>query len=388
MKHFACIILIAALLVCGLTFIKNTNATTVRGTLTTDTHWTLIDSPINFNGTVTVANNATLTIDPGVNVNLGFSSLYVTGTLTALGEANNPIVFSATTTYGNSTINGNAPIVFSASSIPWSDASNSGSIIQNANFNGVYLQINNAAPKIDNCLFNFASTYQPPISINGGSPAISNNVITCNTQNSGSNFACISIHGGAPLITNNHFEGNYPGSISNDINVNSGSPVITYNLFEAGYSSPDNHGVTVTSGSPQISNNQFEGKGYLNAVVVLSSSSFTVSNNMFSNCMAGVNAQAGSGFMVEGNSFLRGTDGIVIADDASLTISNNLIDSNSRYGIDGGGYIDSNTITNNQIGIHNPPGVASAITTSWVTERIVLLRRPLRMLLHKTIGGG
>ena len=72
MKHFACTILIVALLICGLTFVKNTNATIVRGTLTTDTHWTLTDSPINFNGTVTVANNATLTIDPGVNVNLGF----------------------------------------------------------------------------------------------------------------------------------------------------------------------------------------------------------------------------------------------------------------------------------------------------------------------------
>jgi len=39
---------------------------------------------------------------------------------------------------------------------------------------------------------------------------------------------------------------------------------------------------------------------------------------------------------------------------ASLTITHNLIDSNSGFGIDGGGYTNSNTITNNRIGIHNP----------------------------------
>ena len=58
---------------------------------------------------------------------------------------------------------------------------------------------------------------------------------------------------------------------------------------------------------------------------------------------------------VSGNSFLDGNDGIDIIGSASLTITGNLIDGNSRFGISGGGYIDSNTITNNQVGIHNPP---------------------------------
>ena len=81
---------------------------------------------------------------------------------------------------------------------------------------------------------------------------------------------------------------------------------------------------------------------------------------MFSSCLSGVTAQAGSILTVEGNSFLRGTDGIDISSGASVTITDNLIDSNSRYGINGGGNINSNTITNNQIGIHNPPtGVIS-----------------------------
>ena len=75
---------------------------------------------------------------------------------------------------------------------------------------------------------------------------------------------------------------------------------------------------------------------------------------MFSNCLSGITAQTGSILTVEGNSFLKGTDGIDISSGASLTITDNLIDSNSRYGINGGGNINSNTITNNQIGIHNP----------------------------------
>jgi len=52
---------------------------------------------------------------------------------------------------------------------------------------------------------------------------------------------------------------------------------------------------------------------------------------------------------------LGGNDGLDILSGASLTITGNLIDSNSRFGISGDGYIDSNTITNNKVGIHNPP---------------------------------
>ena len=43
------------------------------------------DSPVTFNQTVIVASNATLTIDPGVTVNMGMYSLTVYGTLIAKG---------------------------------------------------------------------------------------------------------------------------------------------------------------------------------------------------------------------------------------------------------------------------------------------------------------
>jgi parallel beta-helix repeat protein len=107
-------------------------------------------------------------------------------------------------------------------------------------------------------------------------------------------------------------------------------------------------------GTPVISNNEFDGNGYLTGIVSTSPGSVTISNNIFSNCWSGIKAQTGSVLTVEGNTFTKCNDGLDVADGASITIKNNLIDSNSRYGINGGGIIDSNTITNNQIGIHNP----------------------------------
>ena len=111
----------------------------------------------------------------------------------------------------------------------------------------------------------------------------------------------------------------------------------------------------MNSGTPLISNNQFQGNGYLNAIVDSSSGSFTISNNIFSSCLSGITAQVGSTLTVEGNSFLEGTDGISIATGATVTVTGNLINHNSHFAIIGGGNINSNTITNNQVGIHNPP---------------------------------
>ena len=208
MKRLVCIILIATILVGGIFFVKTAHATTVKGTINVDTHWTQNDSPITFNGTVSVANNVTLTIDPGVTVNLGMYGLFVSGTLNATGDPSNEIMFTASS-INNFTTNINAPIFFDPSSAPWNDASSTGSIIQNANLNQIYLQINGASPKIDNCQFNFQTPYQSTISISGGSPIISNNIIVYNVQGNSGGASCLNIYGGDPQITNNQFEGAY-----------------------------------------------------------------------------------------------------------------------------------------------------------------------------------
>jgi parallel beta-helix repeat protein len=298
MKRLACVILMVTILGSCLAFVNNAHATIVNGIITTDTEWTTTESPIIFNGSVIVSNNVTLTIDAGVTVNLGVNSLQVEGTLIAVGDSNNKILFTVMENISQYITD---PIFFSSTSPGWSQDTNTGSIIQNAILNKISVQINNASPKIDDCYFNFTSS-QSPISISGGSPIISKNDFVYNGQDS------------------SHYV--------NSINVYMGTPV--------------------------ISNNEFDGNGYLTGIVSTSPSSVTISNNIFSNCWSGIKAQTGSALTVEGNTFTKCNDGLDVADGASITITNNLIDSNSRYGINGGGYIDSNTITNNQIGIHNP----------------------------------
>lgn len=214
--------------------------------------------------------------------------------------------------------------------------------------------------EIDSCVFNYATPYEAPIDIESGSSAtISNNVINYNVQGYGYSVNTICVNGGNPTITNNQFEGSFGGSSNAAIAVSGGAPAISSNTFAAVYGN-NSYGVKVDSGTPQITSNQFEGNGYLIGVDDSSPSAFTVSNNVFSDCVSGITAESGSMLTVQGNQFLKGTDGIDIAAGASVTATGNLIDSNTRYGINGGGTISSNTITNNHIGIHNPPtGVIS-----------------------------
>lgn len=356
MKRLACTLLIVTLLASGLLFVGNSHATTIEGQVTSNTEWTVAESPIIFNGTVTVNSGVTLTIDPGVTVDLGVNPLVIDGTLIARGTQNNQINFASNSGSGNGATGYEVPIVpiyFSASSTPWVDSNQSGSIIQYAVLNGVPVQISMSSPKIDNCQFNFEAVYLSIISIAGGSPIISNNTIVLNTQG-GSPFDVIDVEGPAtPLIVNNKFEGDYASVTSNGIEVNSASPTITGNIFEALCGS-ESDGVSVSSGAPLISNNQFEGNGNLTGVDDSSTASLTISNNVFINCYSGVMAEAASVLTVENNSFLEGYDGVDVNSNATVTITGNLIDSNSQFGINGGGIITSNTITNNRIGIHNP----------------------------------
>jgi hypothetical protein len=309
LNRFACTILIVAIVVSGLSFVNvDVRGTVVGGNITSDMHWTIVDSPFTLNSDVKVYNNSTLTIDPGVTVNFGsFRYLTISGMLIAVGDPNNKITFTVLDSQP-----GNSHIVFDSSSIGWNDLANSGSILQYVSFNRVALQIRSSL-KVDNCYFSFSAS-QSPITISGGSSVVS------------------------PTISNNKI------------------------VFTGQDSSHDSTGISVNSGAtPVVNNNEFDSDGQLTGINLqiytpsgVSSPSFTISNNVFSNCWLGIKAETAASVTVQGNSFLGCHDGLDINVAASLIIQNNLIDGCTRYGINGGGYIDSNTISNNKIGIHNP----------------------------------
>jgi len=73
--------------------------TNVSGYILSNTTWTLANSPYIVTGNILVNNGVTLTIEPGVTVQLDTTkSLQIDGELIAVGNAQNRITFTATDT--------------------------------------------------------------------------------------------------------------------------------------------------------------------------------------------------------------------------------------------------------------------------------------------------
>jgi uncharacterized repeat protein (TIGR01451 family) len=73
-------------------------ATEISGPITSDTSWTLSNSPYIVVGDVLVNSGITLTIEPGVVVKFNSSNLQINGTLIARGTSSDPIVFTSNKT--------------------------------------------------------------------------------------------------------------------------------------------------------------------------------------------------------------------------------------------------------------------------------------------------
>ena len=165
------------------------NGTNVNGIINSDTTWTQTNSPYTFTGPVSINAGVTLTIQPGVTVNIGTYYLQVNGTITAKGTSSNTITINGNSTvisgypgYVNTGISG-YEIIFDFPSSSWNEQTGTGCIIQNANLNYVPIEIDQASPKIDGNIFSFnqsANSYQDAIDVSAGSPIISNNTITMN----------------------------------------------------------------------------------------------------------------------------------------------------------------------------------------------------------------
>jgi hypothetical protein len=101
--------------------INGIKVTTVGGIISDDTVWIKADSPYNLIGNILVDEGVTLTIQPGVTVNLNGYYIMINGTLAAIGNSNDEISFNG------------GRIIFTQGSKGWNQQTQSG-----VQFNMVY----------------------------------------------------------------------------------------------------------------------------------------------------------------------------------------------------------------------------------------------------------
>lgn len=277
--------------------------TKVRGIIYSDTTWQKSNSPYNVTGALSIYNGVTLTIEPGVTVNLNGNYIQVNGTLSARGTAAEPINFL------------NGTIQFTNNSISWNEKTQTGSIIQNAFINSSQISygsnaisITQSAPKIDNVTIICSSYGVYGIYASSASPVISN----CNIS---AYYIGICVSQGS--IT----------AVNNSIYVTDLTGIDLYNCYNT-----------------SIYGNLIRGSGYASYGVYVSSSNASIYNNTIFGFSYGINVYSYSDWYTSAKS--------------TVSIENNLIIRNNEYGVyseisgaSSYNLIRNNTIVKNNIGI-------------------------------------
>jgi hypothetical protein len=295
------------------------DSTNITGVITTDTTWTKADSPFVLTGLVGVAAGVTLTIEPGVIVNLGEFSLQVGGTLYARGgsDEDNITFISKTASYGN--------IAFTNGST--SGQTGSTSIIESAILYSTSVSINNVSLIINN------NTITGSINIDQeAAPVISNNLITGD----------IGVHNSSPKIEHN--------SIIGGINIGGDWPVISNNIIDGG-------GITGIG-------IKFGGQYWIN-----------ISGNIIYGCSIGISGQEAA-VTIEKNLIIDNDRGMELS--SGGFIANNTIAKNSigiKMRLDATTIIGNNIQNNSQNSIYleDTPYDVDATTNWWGTIETQLI---------------
>jgi hypothetical protein len=157
-------------------------ATDVSGIISSDTTWTKAGSPYSLTGPVGVSEEANLTIEAGVTVNLNSYYIQVNGTLSARGSSTDQIYINDGSEGMDSRGYPIYPITFTPFSTYWNESAATGCIIENAVLNSTSMFIS-ASPKIYNNSFVDSSIWISSSWSGSGanafdaSPTISNNTI-------------------------------------------------------------------------------------------------------------------------------------------------------------------------------------------------------------------
>ncbi len=303
MKKLCATTLTLILVVCVLPLIGNAGAViTVGGLLSTDTVWSQ-GNTYKLAGSVGVSTGVTLTIEPGVTVDLASYYIQVNGTINAQGTNSKKVVFVGSTyRYGEDAAFPQNSLNFVDSATDWNDQTQSGCIVQNAFFQSAGTTVANSAPRLSYNYYNASG---------------------------------ITVYSGSPTITNNEF---YRASLTDH-----GAGLVSKNLFKQ-----SGCGVTA-SGPVQISENFFDG---CNTGATFWGET-TFSENTVTNCQVGIQSDASTvtltknficnngygvkgGAIIESNTIINNTVGIQLTQSSYLTsnsIKNNNIYNNSRYNL-------------------------------------------------------
>jgi parallel beta-helix repeat protein len=293
----ACTILLIALTVSGLAFVNVVSfgtaraSQTVNGIITQDTTWTKTNSPYILTGPVGIPNGITLTIEPGVTLNLNKYYLVINGTLIAKGSSDNKILING--------IDGSPPPVPMGSTLPIPytygilihdyTGSNAPSVIENAETNAVSIGMGNGA--IKNCHINgyVDAAYSSVISNNKieGSAYVGDNSQMTNNEIEGQ----VTAQYGSPLISNNIISGKTSGGTG--IHFESTNNIVISNNTITGFSD----GI-VPNGKGIIEKNLIVHNS--NGISIYSSSSSTIRDNTI--------AQNNIGLSVSSNTNLTQTE--------------------------------------------------------------------------------
>jgi parallel beta-helix repeat protein len=294
-------------LIGGMRFGEVHAATNVTGIISTNTTWTKGNSPYNLTNSVTVVSGATLRIESGVTVFLNGYGIEVDGTLSARGTDNDPIRFDSIIANYHFIV---GQISFSQSSTGWNEQAGSGCIIEDAVFNSTehpgtygYITINQASPKINQ------SSIEAAITVNGGSPIISGNIIATAELFT----PAITTNEASPVISNN--------LVSGEINATGGDTlVISTNVISGGINL---NGST----NAEISDNNVSGG------ISIDGGKPKIERNLITDAAVGVAIGGSSSPLIQNNTIVTNTVGLNIFGSSSPTIIYNNIQDNSQWNV-------------------------------------------------------
>ncbi len=259
----------------------------VKGILDSNTAWTKGNSPYMLTGPILVNSGVTLTIEPGVTVNLGSYYIQVNGTLNAIGTTKDNIHFNG----GGGTLPG--AIAFTSYSP-------------------------NGCSTIENAVINASNSIA--IGIGDTSPKINNNTIYGIIWAAASTPTGEPLKSSTPIITNNNLIAkNGEGSVLEM----STSPIIANNTIKGD--------IRADSEDVIISGNYIEGSVVSNGQII---------SNFLSGCGGGNGIQAGFGGIIDHNLITNYDNAIELGRGASPIIRNNTIINNVNA-VSVSGYIKS-----------------------------------------------